>query len=76
MSRRKNFGKCVYMGRNHLTLGKCYECGTHNPALPGEPKPETCAGCGQDLPRDERLVQSWRLNRKKGRPEAAPRDGG
>lgn len=57
-------------------MGKCFTCGTYNPALPGEPKPETCAGCGKDLPRDDFKVKHWHLNRKKGKPEATPRNGG
>ena len=76
MRRRKNYGNCVRGGRAHLTMGKCFTCGTYNPALPGEPKPERCAGCGKDLPRDDFKVKHWHLRRKKGRPESTPRDGG
>ena len=75
MSKRRHYGKCVRLGRTHLTMGRCETCGTYNPAMPGKPKPDTCAGCGEDLPRDETTVKPTDLTRKKGRPDLGRSDG-
>lgn len=75
--KRKHFGKQVYMGSNTLSLGKCRECGAHNPTIPGEGLAETCASCRTPLYRDDRTVKPGQFERKKGRTEGfSPRSGG
>ena len=69
MSAKRSHGLRYQEQSTELTMGRCRDCRTYNPALPGTPKPESCSGCGQPLARDERKVSASRFERKKGRAD-------
>lgn len=70
-----NYGKCVVRGAESINTGKCRECGTFNPSIPGEGLVEKCAGCGTSLASEVRVKADAFCPPKPGKIDELREDG-